>query len=301
MGRHPSQAPVCAPPCPRPPGLLTAINHPPHHGKAFPQPLPLGPPCQALPKSITSPNQKAAPINHRISGPSSLDPSVPLLISNYLSSGCPLPPSSSTEISLGARERAWGGGDWGAQALPPRQCRGPTPAAVSLRPLVCCVTLGRGLLSEPPPGLEQMSQGQFQQRGGISASSDHFRSAATGTGKMNPRAACPSICSSVVSHRRHGACLRGRRSGAWGGRHTDTAAFPRRLFTRDPAAAGPANLRAQVPLACVSQSPCESPQEEAPRGPRPTFRERALIGVHAPPSSPHRPRDGIFQSLISHL
>ena len=91
-----------------------------------------------------------------------------------------------------------------------------------------------------------MSQGVLQQLGDVSASSDHFQGAlATGNRGMNPRAACPSICSSVSATDVSASVDEGPVSGE--GDNTDTAAFPRRLFTRDPAACWPGHSGAQGP------------------------------------------------------
>lgn len=300
MGRHPHHRLLSVPPTlPKAPGLLTAINHP-------------SPPWEGLPHSpfhwspLSGPLRKASPLQPKGCTHQSphlrsfiIDPSVPLLICSFVI-WVPPAPKFQHRNSLGARERAWECGDWGAQALPPRQCRGPTPAVRPCGPLVCCVTLGRG-----PPSLSRLSRTRADEPGGTSAAGRHlcflrpFPGSARHREQGNESTCRLSVHLFIsVSHRRR--CLPPWTKARCLGRETHGHGSlpppavhqrPRRLLARPPQ-----GLR-DLP-ACVSQSPCESTQEEAPGARGHTFREGPGSGC-MPHLQPHRPRDEPSQSLIS--
>lgn len=145
-----------------------------------------------------------------------------------------------------------------------------------------------------------MSQGVLQQRGDGSASSDNFPGAlATGNRGTNPRAVCPSICSSVSATDVSATADEGPVSGE--GDNVDTAAFPRpavhqrlrRLLAR------PLRRLRDLP-ACVLPSPCESTQEEAP-GPEATHSSRALDRGACPTSSPTVQGTNLLRGSFPHL
>ena len=145
-----------------------------------------------------------------------------------------------------------------------------------------------------------MSQGVLQQRGDVSASSDNFPGAlATGNRGTNPHAACPSICSSVSATDVSAAVDEGPVSGE--GDNTDTAVFPRRLFTRDSTACWPGHSGGSGTFQPVCYHHPVSQHRKRPQGPEATHSSRALDRGACPTSSPTVQGTNLLRGSFPHL